>query len=1071
MIKLKSILAAALLSVATLVSNAQNEIKYVDASTLTVIVKPKPTEKPFQRIDGFDFKDNGINRKIQHSTGLAVLFKTNSTSIRATWTTGSACPANLTAIGQKGLDLYIKKDGEWRFAGVGVPKMKEPFKQHSGTLIEKMDDSEKECLLYLPLYDRVDTLLLGFDAGATVEAMPNPFKYNIIFEGSSITHGASAGRPGLCYTGLLETQYGLYCMNMGFSGNSKLQKELAQYMAGVENVDAFVLDAFSNPSAAEIESRFDEFVDILRASHPTTPIIFLQTETRETRNFNSYKEQFEADKQAAAKKCVTRRMMDDANIYFIDSEGFLPTKDLSTTDGTHPNDYAMIRTVDIIAPQIIDILERKHDPRVEDLLSKMTLEEKVGQLVLMSTKGDITGPTSGVDPREDIRAGRCGNVFNAVDPDYIRQLQDIAVKESRLGIPLLFGYDEIHGQKTVFPICLGESCSWDLGLIERSARIGATEAAASGLNWTYNPMVDICWDPRWGRISEGAGEDPWYGAKVAAARVHGVQGDDLSDPLTIAACVKHYAAYGAAAAGRDYNTVDMSERGFHEFYLPPYRAAVEAGVASVMTSFNEFNGIPATANKFLLRDVLRNEMGFKGFVVTDYNSLGEMVSHGYSEDMGQASVQAIEAGVDMDMAGYSYANNLVDKVRSGEVSITLVNNAVRRVLQAKCDLGLFDDPYRYMDRKRYEKLTYCKEHREGALEEARASMVLLKNEGNALPLRKGEKIALIGELAVTPRNYLGTWCGKGDAKLTESVADVFTKQVGKKNVSWAKGCNLNGKGDDSGFAEALAAAGNADKIVIMMGEPFGWSGEAACRTDIRIPAIQTRLLEELCKLGKPVVAVLMNGRPLDLSRESELATSILECWYPGSMGAEALLDVLYGRYNPSGHLTASFPRTVGQLPFCYYGKSTGRPVGVKKNRFTSSYIDCPNTPLYPFGYGLSYTTFSYSPVSLSSDRMSADGEISASVTVTNTGDVFGETVVQLYLRDLVGSVTRPVKMLRGFEKIGLKPGESRTVTFTVNEDMLKFWRADMNYGSEPGKFHLFIGPDSSVSDFKEFTLE
>lgn len=1049
---------------------AEDGLKYVDASTLTVIGKPKPTEKPFARIDGFDFKHSGINGKCRQSTGLAVVFKTDSHIIRAEWTTGSSCPTNMTAIGQKGLDLYIKEGGRWLFAGVGTPTMKEPFTKHSCTIISDMRDGEKECLLYLPLYDRIDSLMLGIEEGASIESMPNPFEYNIIFEGSSITHGAAAGRPGMSYTGLLGLKYGLYCMNMGFSGNSKLQKELAEYMAGLEGIDAFVFDAFSNPSAEEIETRFDTFMDILRKAHPTTPVIFLQTETRETRNFNMVKEKFEADKQAAAERKVRERMLVDPNMYFIGSEGFMPEFGFSTTDGTHPNDYAFLKTVDIIGPKIRSILEHKYDPRVEELLAKMTLEEKVGQLVLVTTKGDITGPTGGVDPRDDIRKGLCGNVFNAVGLDYIEMLQKIAVEESRLGIPLLFGYDEIHGMKTIFPICLGESCTWDPALIGRCARVGASEAAATGLNWTYNPMVDISWEPRWGRVSEGAGEDPWLGAAVARARVHGVQGDDLSDPLTIAACVKHYAAYGAPLAGREYNTVDMSERQFREYYLPTYKAAVEAGVASVMTSFNDFDAVPATGSKFLLRDILKGEMDFRGFVVTDYGSLGEMVNHGFSADKKMAAQQALEAGVDMDMASSSYALHLVELVRRGAVDIALVNDAVRRILQVKCDLGLFDDPYRYIDRKREKELLYCKENRQTALEEARASMVLLKNEGDVLPLKKGAKVALIGALATSPSDYLGSWRGKGETELTESVLDVFIREAGKKNVIYAKGCGIKDESRD-GFAEAIEAAKAADKIVIIMGESHGMSGEAAARTDIRIPGCQTELLAELCKLGKPVVVVLMNGRPLDLSRESGMADAMLECWFPGSMGAQALLDVLYGKYNPSGHLTMSFPRTIGQVPLCYYAKSTGRPTDKKQGRFTSRYIDCPNSPLYPFGYGLSYTEFSYSPITMSASSMDADGSIEASVTVTNSGKVFGETVVQMYIRDMVGSVTRPLKMLRGFEKIGLKPGESRNVTFKITEDMLKFWRADMTYGSEPGTFRLFIGPDSSVEEYVEFDLK
>lgn len=708
--------------------------------------------------------------------------------------------------------------------------------------------------------------------------------------------------------------------------------------------------------------------------------------------------------------------------------------------------------------------EKKLDHKVDSVLKLMTLDEKIGQMVLYTSDWDVTGPTLKSGYMDDIRKGNCGNIFNAHTAAYTRKLQKIAVEESRLGIPLLFGYDVIHGHKTIFPISLGESASWDLEAIEKSARISAIEAAASGINWTFAPMCDISVEPRWGRVSEGAGEDPYLGSLIAAARVHGFQGNDLSDSLTILACVKHFAAYGAPLAGRDYNTVDMSQRVFLDTYLPPYKAAIAAGAMSVMTSFNELDGVPATGSKCLLTDLLRNELGFKGFVVTDYTSINEMVNHGVVANEADAGLMAIKAGVDMDMQGEVYFKYLKKQVEDNTVSEKVINEAVKRVLRVKFLLGLFDDPYKYCNEEREKRLVYAPEHLDAALDVAKKSMVLLKNDSNVLPLKKGEKIAVIGELATSTRDLLGSWKAAGDWDFMKSTLDELKAYNGDANVIFAEGCK---KFDEnrSGFATAIAAARGADKIVMVIGEDWEWSGEAASRTSINIPGVQTELLEKLKALNKPIIVVLMNGRPLDLSKESELADAMLETWYAGTMGGKAITQVLFGEYNPSGKLTMTFPRNLGQVPIFYYEKNTGRPLYLANPKYKSRYIDSPNDPLFPFGFGLSYTTFAYSDIKLSTNELTQNGEIKASVNVTNTGGVAGEEVVQCYVRDLVGSVTRPVKQLKGFEKIALKAGESKVITFTIKPEMLAFHRLDMTYGTEPGDFKLFIGGNSR--DVKE----
>jgi len=708
--------------------------------------------------------------------------------------------------------------------------------------------------------------------------------------------------------------------------------------------------------------------------------------------------------------------------------------------------------------------DSKLDQKVDSVLKLMTLDEKIGQMVLYTSDWDVTGPSIKSGYMDDIRKGNCGNILNAHTVAYTRKLQKIAVEESRLGIPLLFGYDVIHGHKTIFPISLGESASWDLTAIEKSARVSATEAAASGINWTFAPMVDISVEPRWGRVSEGAGEDPYLGSKIAAARVHGFQGNDLADTLTVLACVKHFAAYGAPLAGRDYKTVDMSERVFLDTYLPPYKAAVDAGAMSVMSSFNEYDGVPATGSKYLLTDILRTKLGFKGLVVTDYTSINEMVNHGVIANDAEAGLLAVKAGVDMDMQGEVYFKYLKKQVENGEVDEKLINDAVRRVLRVKFMLGLFDDPYRYCNEAREKRLVYAPAHLEAAFDVAKRSMVLLKNDSNILPLKKGEKIAVIGELATSTRDLLGSWKAAGDWDFMKSTLDELKAYNGETNVIYSEGCKKMGE-DRSGFAAALAAGRRADKIVMVIGEDWEWSGEAASRTDINVPGVQTELLEKLKTLNKPIIVVLMNGRPLVLTKENELADAILETWYPGTMGAKAITHVLYGEYNPSGKLTMTFPRALGQVPIFYYEKNTGRPIYLENPKYKSRYLDCPNDPLFPFGFGLSYSTFEYSDIQLSTKDLTETGELKASVTVKNTGKVDGEEVVQCYVRDLVGSVTRPVKELKGFEKIALKAGESKTVSFTITNDLLAFHRLDMSYGTEPGDYKLFIGGNSR--DVKE----
>ncbi len=737
----------------------------------------------------------------------------------------------------------------------------------------------------------------------------------------------------------------------------------------------------------------------------------------------------------------------------------------------------VLDNADVVSEAIWKDNSAKMDGFISDLMQRMTLEEKIGQLNLLTSNWDKTGPTMREGYKEDIKAGRVGAIFNAFTAEYTRGLQELAVEETRLGIPLLFGYDVIHGHRTIFPISLGESASWDLDAIENAARVAAREAAAEGIHWTFAPMVDIARDPRWGRISEGAGEDVYLGTEIAKARIRGFQGDDLSDLDTVLACAKHYAAYGQAQAGRDYHTTNMSERELWGTYLPPFKAAVEEGVATFMTSFNELNGVPATGSDYLLQDILKGKWGFEGFVVTDYTSINEMVPHGFARDEKHAAQLAINAGVDMDMQGTVYYTHLKSLVEEGKVSTDRIDNAVRRILEMKYRLGLFEDPYRYSNVERQEAEIYKPENLAAARDMARKSMVLLKNEGQVLPLsEKGLSLAVIGPLADSKQDMIGSWSAAGD-RYTKPVTllEGLKARLGESaDIHYAKGASYEfaAEGDTSGFAEAIAAARRADVILLAMGEKWNMTGEAASRTSLDLPGNQLALMKELEKLDKPMVLVLMNGRPLAINWADANVDAILETWYAGTTGGHAIADVLFGDYNPAGKLTTTFPRNVGQVPIYYNMKNTGRPYEPKgaEQKYRSRYLNTSNKPLYPFGYGLSYTRFSYSDITLDKTEMTPDGSITASIEVTNSGKFDGEEVVQLYVRDLVGSVTRPVKELKDFEKIFLKKGETKTVTFEITVDDLAFYRRDMSYGAEAGDFKLFIGTSSADVQEADFSL-
>ena len=718
---------------------------------------------------------------------------------------------------------------------------------------------------------------------------------------------------------------------------------------------------------------------------------------------------------------------------------------------------------------------QNYEAKVDSLMALMTLQEKIGQTVMYGGSWDQTGPIVGANNGKLIREGNMGGMLNAFTVKGTRDLQTIAVEDSRLGIPLLFGYDVIHGHRTIFPINLGMAASWDLKLIEESSRIAAEEASAEGLHWTFSPMVDISREPRWGRISEGAGEDVFLGSQIAKAYVRGYQGDDLSKPNTILACAKHYVAYGAPQAGRDYHTVNMSEGELRNVYLPPFKATVDAGIETFMSAFNELNGVPTSGNKFTLRDILREEWGFKGFVVSDYTSINEMVPHGYAKDEKDAARIGMNAGVDMDMMGGVYKDYLKELVEEGKVSGDYINEACRRILLAKFKLGLFDDPYRYIDEKREATTKYKPEFLAKAREIAAASSVLLQNKNQTLPLSKDtKKIAFIGSLVKDEYDILGNWAAKGDRKgQAVSVFEGVSEYLKTNQIMYAKGCDIL-KDDTSGFDEAIAVSKQADVIVLVMGEGHHMSGEAASRTNLKIPGIQPKLIKEIREANptKKIILVLMNGRPLNLSDEVNLVDAILEAWFPGTMGGAGIADVLFGVYNPSGKLTVTFPRNVGQVPIYYNMKNTGRPIPEANpgEDYKSNYIDSPNSPLFSFGHGLSYTSFEYSDFKLSSETLTRTGSIQASITVTNSGTKDGHEVVQLYIHDKVGSVTRPVKELKGFEKIFLKKGESKTVSFSISVEDLKFYNNEMVYDVEPGEFEIAIVPSSEFKFKHHFNL-
>lgn len=723
---------------------------------------------------------------------------------------------------------------------------------------------------------------------------------------------------------------------------------------------------------------------------------------------------------------------------------------------------------------------------VDELLSKMTLKEKLGQMNLLPAGNITTGAVQNNLIVQQIKDGELGGVFNIKGLNEIRTLQEMAIKKSRLGIPLLVGMDVIHGYETIFPVPLALACSWNLQGIENSARVAALEASAEGVNWTYSPMVDICRDARWGRIVEGAGEDPYLGSLIAKAMVKGYQGD-YTLPSNIMACVKHFALYGASEAGRDYNTVDMSRLRMYNEYFAPYKAAVEAGVGSVMTSFNLVDGIPATANAWLINDVLRKQWGFDGFVVTDYASIHEMTTHGVG-DLANSSARALRAGTDMDMVAKGFVGTLEQSLANGQVSMADINQACRRVLEAKYKLGLFKDPYKYVRVKNRNQYVYTAANRKAARDLAAETFVLLKNENHVLPLKKQGKIALIGPLANDRANLCGTWCVAMAPERYSTLKESMERALkGKAELLYAQGCNIasddalqkageQGKNimrvdDAQAKAEALAVAAQADVIIAAMGEAAEFSGESHSRVNLELPDVQMALLKELVATGKPVVLLNFSGRPTILNWEKAHVPAILNVWFGGSEAGDAICDVVFGDKNPCGKLTTSFPQHVGQIPLYYNHFNTGRPVADGADRFfsfQSNYLDVRNDPLYPFGYGLSYTTYQYGELKLDSKTMSPDGQITVTIPVTNTGNRDGIEVVQLYIRDVVGSIARPVKELKGFQRLSIKAGETATAAFTIDASKLKFYNYDLKEVVEPGEFDVMVGPNSR--DLKRATI-
>ncbi len=724
----------------------------------------------------------------------------------------------------------------------------------------------------------------------------------------------------------------------------------------------------------------------------------------------------------------------------------------------------------------------KNKDKIEALLTKMTLEEKAGQLNFIVGETIITGPTTFTLTSEKfdslIRQGKITGLFNVHGAAYTAKLQKIAVKESRLGIPLLFGADIIHGFKTVTPIPLGESASWDVPLIEKSARMAARESTSSGINLNFAPMVDISREPRWGRISEGAGEDAYLGSLISVARIKGYQGDNLADPSTLAACLKHFIGYGAAEAGRDYNTVDISDRVLRETYLPPFKAGIAAGAAAVMPSFNELDGKPSTGNKHLLTDILRNELQFKGLVISDYGAVGEIIRHGAAANNVEATKLSLEAGNEIDMMSSLYGSQIPEMVKAGQLGQKYLDNAVRSVLRLKYDLGLFDNPYLYSNEKREKKEVRSAENIAIARDVAKRSIVLLKNEKQLLPIKNTfKKIAVIGPLADNKEDMNGSWSFFGEAKDPITILEGIKSRAPKETqVTYHVGCSAYDNKTDK-FPEVVRMASQADLIILAVGETAVMNGEGASRSDIGLPGAQQALVEAIAKTGKPIVVVLLNGRPLAIEWIDQNIPAIVESWTLGSEAGNALADVLFGDYNPSGKLPISFPRNEGQIPIYYNHKTTGRPYSgdykepADKRVYSSKYRDVKNSPLYAFGYGLSYTTFAYSDLTLSNDKLNKDGNLEASVTVKNAGSYDGEEVIQLYIRDVVGSVTRPVRELKGFQKVFFKVGESKKITFTITPSDLEFYRADMSWGIEPGVFEVFIGGNSDAELKRDFELQ
>ncbi len=748
---------------------------------------------------------------------------------------------------------------------------------------------------------------------------------------------------------------------------------------------------------------------------------------------------------------------------------------------------AMALACAFMSAQAVD--QAKMNQFIDELMGKMTLQEKIGQLNLPVTGDIITGSTVSGDVVSKIKQGQVGGLFNMKGVQSIRALQEVAVKQSRLGIPLIFGMDVIHGYETVFPIPFAMSMSWDMDAIRNSARIASIEATADGICWTFSPMVDICREPRWGRMSEGSGEDPFLGSAICRAMIEGYQGKDLADNNTMMACVKHFALYGAPEGGRDYNTVDMSHVRMFNEYFPPYQAGVEAGAGSFMTSFNVIDYIPATGNRWLMTEVLRDRWGFDGFVVTDYTAISEMINHGMG-DLQTVSALALNAGTDMDMVADGFLGTLEKSLNEGKVTLQDIDKACRRILEAKYKMGLFEDPYRYLDSKRAKKDIYTDEHRAAARKLATETFVLLQNKDNVLPLQRSGKIALVGPLANTRANMPGTWSVAASSERYSTLLEAMRRAVGDKaEVMYAKGCNVcydaeleknstmfgremrDNRPVDVMRDEAVRIAKQCDVIVAAMGEPSEMSGESSSRSELTILDAQKDLLSALMATGKPIVLLNFSGRTTVMDWEVENIPTILNVWFGGSEAADAICDVVFGDVSPSGKLSASMPRNVGQIPVYYNHLNTGRPNPKWFSKYTSNYLDVPNDPLFPFGYGLSYTTFEYSPMTLSSNTMTRGGSITATVTVTNTGSRAGDEVVQFYIRDMVGSIARPVQELKGFERISLQPGESRTVTFNINADMLKFYNKDLEFVCEPGDFEAMIGTDSRQVQRLPFTLK